>query len=188
MVEKELFELVRDTCLYFRKPETSLKSTQLWYEEVRFIPSEAVPWISKSLREGKFPDHFPRAIKKLWSVWLADNPEKRARKEKGCIECDQGFLLGLKDGHSFVFRCVNCRTIYEPGIPVARRKDLIQAGYALVWTHKTTREIKELPEYKRGLRLLEKELASNEDLDSVVADLVKKVEPSFLDRPFNGQF
>jgi hypothetical protein len=195
MVERELITLVAQTYEFFNRHEPKKGAVDLWLGELKFIPSEAVPWITARMRKGKFPDNFPMAIKNLWSVWLAENPEKRDREEKGCDECEQGIIWVVKDGHEDGFRCANCRSDHRTGIPARRAKDLLAQGYELQWIHLSTAAIKGLPGYAKGQRFLKQGLSSvGEILKPVNKDpnpetpIPTNQTSNYLNQPYQGQF
>jgi len=65
-----------------------------WWEELRFIPGDALPDIGRALKELEtWPRNFPLTVKGLWRDWLAAHPEKRALEQPKCTKCAGGYLL-----------------------------------------------------------------------------------------------
>ncbi len=95
MVEQDFADLVTSLCAYFERKQPGPESLSRWFEELRRIPREALPFIKQRFCEkDEYPGNFPNAIKSLWNEWLLAHPEKRAKEKKpGCPNCQNGWLF-----------------------------------------------------------------------------------------------
>jgi hypothetical protein len=87
----------------------------LWYLEVKGIPTESILYIQKCLFADKdsMPRNIPKYVKQYFSQWLSANPAKKAGRtiRTKCDECASKGLLWFKkqDGYIYVVRCAKCQ-------------------------------------------------------------------------------
>lgn len=138
MVRTELDAMLfRLGAFYERKVKPLDRTLDLWFEKIKFVPSEAIPWIEKRIQdecEG-WPKSITLTIKNLYLQWLDAHPEKKAQERKlNCDECEEGLIHVRKICHrgqhyNFVFRCGKCRQSNLNGIEFARIGELLANGY-----------------------------------------------------------
>lgn len=138
MVRTEFIAFLRELGAYYQhKVEPTERTEDLWFDRVEKIPSEPLAWIKRRIQDDcdRWPSNICRSLWLLYREWLESHPEKRANKVTiGCDECDDGVIYVEKasqDGtrYRYSFRCGKCGSSDMNGFPMARLRDLIQAGY-----------------------------------------------------------
>ena len=154
-----LKNLMKNVCLYFGKKEPTLETYGEWMKDLSSIPSEPMDWIESKIKASKYPDNPPQAVRKLWFLWLEENPGRQIKEKSGCSTCEDGYLWVVKDGFNYVFRCDICnKNGANQGIKQANREWFKNQGYVLLWVHGSKNQIKSLPQYERGRRMMSKGL------------------------------
>jgi hypothetical protein len=130
----ELYEFknaLTTLCDFYERKEPKPQSIVLWFEAVKNIPSEPVPWMVKKIEDtnDSFPKNMPGSFWATFNEWKQAHPEKRAFKNYfHCPDCDEGLLLVIKNDTrgKYVFRCARCRQDETRAYPFANRKDLLE--------------------------------------------------------------
>src|SRR5512135_1198948 len=95
MEQISLSQFLKDACSYFERRLPADVTYNLWFEDLKNIPAESLPFIRNRLKElDAWPKNFPRFIWGIYREWLEVNPHKKAPEEKpGCLQCHEGFIL-----------------------------------------------------------------------------------------------
>jgi hypothetical protein len=174
-----LVNMMKNICSYFGKPLPKTETVQEWMKELKNIPNEPAIWIEQKIKSNKYPDNPPQSIRKLWFLWLEDNPEKQVKQKAGCSKCENGYLWTVKDGFNYVFRCEICNLNgYNQGIKASNRQEIKEKGFHLLWVHGSVLEIKSMPQYQSGEKLMSKGLI----------ELLKNQFKPVYDQEWNNQF
>lgn len=130
---------------FFQKELPKKQTGVLWFEEVNNIPSVCLDYIFKKLKHKEaFPRNLPSTMWALYYSWMDDNPDKKARENKGCAECEDGYFFAHKDGQEYVFACRTCNVGFLRHGQETNKYSLLNSGYELSWHHLPTREIQKL--------------------------------------------
>ena len=96
MVQVRFLDFVTDVFDYFERKRPNDNTMDLWFDEVRNIPDEALEWIkSRIFKENdNKPSNLPATMWALYNAWLQANPDKRAHRESvNCPDCEGGWLV-----------------------------------------------------------------------------------------------
>ena len=120
MVQFQFVSFVQDLFDYYERKRPNDNTMDLWFDEVKNIPDECLPWIKQKIfkeNENK-PSNLPATMWALYNAWLQANPDKRAyREEKDCPDCEGGWLVlqkkidGYKQPISHSAACGRCKQI-----------------------------------------------------------------------------
>lgn len=132
----ELFEFtkaIKELCDFYERAKEPRQGTiELWFDRVRQIPSEPVPWIIGKIEENSdtFPRNLPGALWAGFREWSQAYPEKMApRVMCDCPDCTDGILWARaeKNGqrYSYIFRCARCKQSNTEAYPMASRTELM---------------------------------------------------------------
>jgi len=90
-MEKGIFaEFVEKSVKFFERKPPSGETVSLWFDEVRFISAQALPYISERLRELEyFPRNLPAFMHGAAKAWKKFNPGQGPRSPKD--ECRDGY-------------------------------------------------------------------------------------------------
>lgn len=135
---------------YERKVAPTDKAKDIWYDKVKKIPDESIPWIyDKIIDEFEgFPKNIKSTMWALYHQWLDAHPEKKAPIDlrncsKGCLE---GILFAVKliqeVKYRYVFRCGKCRQQTFPQWPESTYEKLVYEGYEIIDYAKMQEELK----------------------------------------------
>jgi len=120
MVQVRFLDFVTDVFDYFERKRPNDNTMDLWFDEVRNIPDEALEWIkSRIFKENdNKPSNLPATMWALYNAWLQANPDKRAHRESvDCPDCEGGWLCltrpvrGYKVPPTFSAPCGRCRQV-----------------------------------------------------------------------------
>ena len=128
---------VNELCDYYERKEPKQGTKDLWFANLKNIPTEALPWIVKKIcqENESFPRNLPGAIQAMYQAWRGAHPEKIAHEQKqDCPDCDDGTIRAWKIGnnnraYSYLFRCARCKQCTTEAWPFAYRGQLIADGY-----------------------------------------------------------
>jgi hypothetical protein len=126
---------------YFGRRMPQAETLASWWMVLKDLDSRSAPFIhGKILEVDNFPSNFPVAVKKIYWQWKRENSQIfSAEREEvaGCQECENGLLPVVKEiagvPYTFVFRCGDCKTHPDEGIPFASMSKLEFNGYRLDW-------------------------------------------------------
>ncbi len=106
----ELEQLIDKIYLYFAKRPANQQQKDVWYDDLKKIPSEARKYILDALKKNdKLPLNLPKAIRAIHYQWRQDNPNKVAYQKEPCEHCDEtGHLLFKLKGADYMARCGHC--------------------------------------------------------------------------------
>ena len=129
--------LITELCDYYEHREPKPGTKELWFEKLKSIPKEALPWIIKKIcsENEAFPKNPPAMVAALFFAWRETHPDKKAHDiVVECPDCDDGTLVAWKIGScghptSNLFRCGRCRQNGTQAWTIARRSELIAQGY-----------------------------------------------------------
>jgi ribosomal protein S27AE len=129
--------IINELCDYYERREPKEGTKELWFQRVKSIPLEALPWIVKKITQENetFPKNLPGVIAALFFSWREAHPEKfTTRREVDCPDCDDGTIRAWKIGangktYSYLFRCGRCKQSNVQGWPAMTRFALLEAGY-----------------------------------------------------------
>jgi len=136
MVQVRFLDFVTDVFDYFERKRPNDNTMDLWFDEVRNIPDEALEWIkSRIFKENdNKPSNLPATMWALYNAWLQANPHKRAfTEEKDCPDCEGGWLVlqktiaGYNQPISHSVPCGRCRQI--AAVKYLTLAEAIKAGY-----------------------------------------------------------
>ena len=123
---------------YERAKEPKNSTTELWFDNIRKIPSEPIKWIVRKIEEenDSFPRNFPSAVWGAYREWMQANPNRVASKTYfDCPDCTEGLIWARQDKYgcryTYVFRCARCKQSTLQAYPIAVRMEL-KADYDLV--------------------------------------------------------
>ena len=134
MVQFQFVKFVQDLFDYYERKRPNDNTMDLWFDEVKNIPEECLPWIqSKIFKENETkPSNLPATMWALYNAWLQANPHKRAfTEEKNCPDCEGGWLVlhrfvdmyGREVSHSAACgRCKQIPNAYYLTLEEAERK------------------------------------------------------------------
>ena len=137
MLRFDFERLITELCDYYERKEPKLGTVDLWFEKVKSIPSEAMPWIIKKIchENERFPNNLPGMLAALFFSWRESNPDKVASQARFyCPDCEDGTIQTWKIGangrcYSYLFRCARCRQDNTQAWPLAHRDELLRQGY-----------------------------------------------------------
>lgn len=154
MVQFQFVKFVQDLFDYYERKRPNDNTMDLWFDEVKNIPDECLPWIqSKIFKENDTkPSNLPATMWALYNAWLQANPHKRAyTAEVECPDCEGGWLVLQKRLESyrvpisFSAPCSRCKQL--PSARYMSLDDAISAGFTRVnlraspWDGKTLKEM-----------------------------------------------
>lgn len=96
MVQSGFVSYVTDIFAYYQREKPKDRTMDLWFDEVRNIPDEALDWISSRIfkESERLPSNLPATTWALYNAWLQANPHKRAfAQERDCPDCEGGWLV-----------------------------------------------------------------------------------------------
>lgn len=96
MVQSGFVSYVTDIFAYYQREKPKDRTMDLWFDEVRNIPDEALDWISSRIfkESERLPSNLPATTWALYNAWLQANPNKRAfAQERDCPDCEGGWLV-----------------------------------------------------------------------------------------------
>lgn len=136
----ELFDftkLLKDLSDYYERKEPKQGTAELWFEKVKRIPNEPIPWITNKIYQEceSFPKNLPSILWGFFSVWRDAYPEKIAtRTLRDCPDCSDGTIrvwISREDGTrtSHLFRCGRCRQDTTRGWPMMSRDEMLSEGW-----------------------------------------------------------
>ena len=146
--------MLKDLSDYYERKEPKPGTSELWFDRVKSIPTEAIPWIVKKITSESetFPKNLPGMVAALFFSWRETHPQKIAHGYVvECPDCEDGTIRAWKIGlngrpYSYLFRCRRCQRDTTQGWPMATRTDLLAEGYEP--------EQKEKPEKPGSLKVL----------------------------------
>jgi len=154
MVQARFLDFVTDVFDYFERKRPNDNTMDLWFDEVRNIPDEALEWIkSRIFKENdNKPSNLPATMWALYNAWLQANPHKRAfTEEKDCPDCEGGWLVlqkridGYKQPISHSAPCGRCKQIpnaYYLTLEEAERKGYKRTDLrASPWDGKSVKQV-----------------------------------------------
>lgn len=116
MVRTDLEALLGNLgAFYERKAKPGDMTFNLWFEKVKNIPSDAIPWIQNRIMDecDMWPRNITATVWAMYHAWLRAHPEKRAYRESvDCPDCEGGWLILQK-----VVENKFGKPMYEHGIP-----------------------------------------------------------------------
>jgi hypothetical protein len=118
---REEFETftVKLSAFYERKVRPMHGTLDLWFEKVRRIPAEALPWMENKIYEESegWPRNLTSTMWALYHSWLQAHPEKRSfKRDQFCPDCEGGWLIlekqeDYRQPTSYSAPCGNCKQI-----------------------------------------------------------------------------
>jgi len=145
MVQARFLDFVTDVFDYFERKRPNDNTMDLWFDEVRNIPDEALEWIkSRIFKENdNKPSNLPATMWALYNAWLQANPDKRAHRESvDCPDCEGGWLCltrpvrGYKVPPTFSAPCGRCRQVRAAQYMTLA--EALRQGYSRVNLHAVT--------------------------------------------------
>ena len=129
--------MLKDLSDYYERKEPKPGTSELWFDRVKSIPEEAIPWIVKKITSESetFPKNLPGTVSALFFSWRETHPQKIAHGYVvDCPDCEDGTIRAWKIGlngrpYSYLFRCRRCQRDTTQGWPMATRTDLLAEGY-----------------------------------------------------------
>lgn len=92
MVLSNWRKFIADLDRFFERKQTPIETVTLWFDEVKHLPAEFLPFAAKEIR-GKefFPRNLPWAVLQLWPEWLKANPQRlEPERMEDCPGCADG--------------------------------------------------------------------------------------------------
>lgn len=138
MDKTEFAGRIEKLCVYLDHKLSSPRAIELWYDDLKFIPSVAWPHIEAQIKRSGWPrGNFPGICKDLYNEWLRLNPAKyTSRTNEGeCPDCIDGWLL-VEDARQYNYSipCARCRQEKrEKPERYHYLADLIKAGWKPRW-------------------------------------------------------
>lgn len=137
----ELFnftQVIKELCDYYERKEPKPGTLELWFDRVKTIPAEALPWIVKKIcqENDAFPKNLPGSLAAMFFAWKQAYPEKiLAEQYTSCPDCHEGTIRawGEHDGRAYpyLFRCGKCRQSNVQGWPMQTLTQLKIAEYEI---------------------------------------------------------
>lgn len=135
---KGLVQHIRNS---YGKPMLSEEIQTFLSEQIKHVPSEAVPWIRDQFlrRYPKCPDVLHLPILDLWRAWRAEHPEKCAgepgARDCGNANCCKGWMIfWRREGEeerlvSFAVPCRDCRRSGNTSLRAYTLEEAIGLGW-----------------------------------------------------------
>jgi hypothetical protein len=139
----ELFEfskILKEIGDYYERTKEPRHGTiDLWFDKVKHIPTEPIPWIVSKIEADNesFPRNLPATLWGAFREWMQMNPDKVACVQtfRECPDCSEGLIWARmeKNGHryTYVFRCARCKQSTVQAYPIAHRMELV-ADYDVI--------------------------------------------------------
>lgn len=117
MVAADFARWLKRALSYFDRKEPSDDTVNLWFEEVKDLPAEALPYAYQALTElDSFPRNLPGFLRAKTREWLGSRP----RRNQGDCGCHSGawevafFRRELQEWAIFRIPCGICRDTSGP--------------------------------------------------------------------------
>lgn len=119
----------------------------MWFEQVKKIPTEAIPAIYTKLISEKdtMPRNVPKCVKEYFRQWISENPDKSAYQNFQRTKCDdcggKGIIWYRKtfgdDRNIKAVRCASCRNWTrhvgdQCGLTFRKRSEIERNGCEIV--------------------------------------------------------
>ncbi len=132
--------LAKLSAFYERKVQATPGTADIWFDKVKHIPDECLPWIEKKIQDecDHWPHNITMAICEYHRAWQESNPDKRApERHWECTDCSDGLIFARKVNkdtkvkYRYVFKCLKCKqSKYD--YPLSSVVELIRDGYEVV--------------------------------------------------------